>query len=239
MEGVRRHLSAYTDEGQVYRVDFRLRPYGRASYLVHSDSFLRSYYESSASPWEFQALLKLRPIAGDIDAGKQFLEGIQRVFERPPNSSEIVATIRSLRTKASQPNGALSQGTDVKSGVGGIRDVEFLVQGLQLLHAHKFSEILGTNTLAVLEKIESQGLIPTETTERLGADYLYLRRVEHYLQLLEDRQVHLLPTAQDQQEALARRIEGRVISANEFVEKIGETMERIHRVYDHFLTASN
>jgi glutamate-ammonia-ligase adenylyltransferase len=234
MERVSLDLSMHTEEGYAYRVDLRLRPYGRAGELVYSIPGLVNYYRTTASLWEIQAALKIRPIAGNRQLGYTFLEQIESVLTKHRSREEIVQSIEKMRTAALKkisPAGS----TDVKSGVGGLRDVEFLVQGLLLLHAPDIPGLLEGNTLRALTRLEQEGILPATTSAQLREDYLFLRRVEHYLQILEDRQIHALPTEARELEALAKRMLGIESDAGQFMAEIEQCTTRIRQAYTDYL----
>ena len=139
MERLRADLSDHTAEGYAYRVDLRLRPYGRSGELVVSRPVLRRYLAAQASPWELQALLKVRPVAGNLALGQAFVEETRALLLRTGDKEPVFRAIdrmraQTLRQLASARRGGQPE-VNVKSGPGGIRDVEFLVQGLQLIHA--------------------------------------------------------------------------------------------------------
>lgn len=237
LEAVRSDLSDYTAEGYVYRIDFRLRPYGRSGPLVQPVLALLEYYRRDASLWEFQALLKLRPVAGDLAAGEAFLETVHPLLVRAWDRRELRDSIARLRASAEQQSDAAHQstGVDVKSGMGGIRDIEFLVQGLQLVEGERHAEIHAVGTSRSLELLAEAGILPAAEAAQLGSDYLYLRRIEHFLQLLEDRQVHTLPDDPEEIEALARRIDGEGSTAERFMEKLTAIRSRVRKRFSEFL----
>jgi glutamate-ammonia-ligase adenylyltransferase len=230
MGRVRHDLSAHTEEGYAYRVDLRLRPHGRAGHLVQPVSALLHYYEGEAALWEIQALLKMRPVAGNLAVGARFLEAVRPVFGRRRRQAEIAGSIESLRERAVQQV-AGGAAADVKTGLGGIRDVEFLVQGLQLLHAPEHPGLLTGNTVEAIGALGQAGVLEPAAAERLRDDYLFLRRIEHYLQILEDRQIHALPEEEPQLRALARRVLGVEARAGDFLERLGECQERVRAAY--------
>ncbi len=234
MERLRYYLAEHTASGFVYRVDFRLRPYGRSGLLAHSFSSIVDYYKDSASNWERQALIKLRPVAGDLDFGRQVAERLSR-FPAAVDPGSIAAEIKMQRSLAASRRSAITTGVDVKSGKGGIRDIEFLVQGLQLIHAEKIPDILSRNTLSGLQKLIESNIIDPATGAYLRRDYLFLRRVEHFLQLLDDRQVHVVPTDRVALDALARRIDGKDEDGGTLKHTIEETMARVHRAFEELL----
>jgi glutamate-ammonia-ligase adenylyltransferase len=240
MERTRADLSSSTEEGCGYRVDLRLRPYGGAGDLVPSMTGLMEYYEKTASLWEVQAALKMRPVAGNLQVGRIFLKGLRGFLLMRRSRDTIVSSIEKMRQasiKACSPRGK-GHCTDIKCGIGGLRDVEFLVQGLQLIHAPDHPELLGGNTLAVLEVLRQVGVLPADIVTGLHEDYLFLRRTEHYLQILEDRQTHSLPTVTKEMTALAKRILGFNAAAEDLTEDLERRQSRIRTAYrNHLLEA--
>jgi glutamate-ammonia-ligase adenylyltransferase len=237
MERVTLDLSMHTEEGHAYRVDLRLRPYGGAGDLVPSLSWLVAYYDKSASFWELQAALKLRPIAGSLSLGFAFLDRLRPILVRRRRPEDIVQSIEKMRSAAIK-QGSRSMGPaglDVKSGAGGIRDVEFLVQGLQLIHAGDQPEILEGNTLAALTRLCDAGLLHERVCEQLRHDYLFLRVVEHYLQILEDRQIHAVPDDRAELAALAKRVLGPEEEGSGFREKLEACTKRVRQTYVRLL----
>lgn len=229
METLRSYLSDYTADGFVYRVDFRLRPYGRASLLSHSLKSLEQYYRSSSSIWEHQALIKLRPVAGDLAFGKKVVRRLRHDFTKKWNPREISDSILHLRKTAASRRSILRKGRDVKSGEGGIRDIEFLVQGLQMAHAHENPSLVNENTLEAIQLLLHSGHLEQKVAEDLESDYRYLRKIEHFLQLLNDQQVHTLPDDEKALIALGKRIDG--ANGRRFSKNVENTMHRVHQYY--------
>ena len=190
------------------------------------------YYRREASLWEIQAALKIRPIAGNLGLGGRLLEEMRSVLLEHRDTREIAGSIESMRQagvrKAAR---SLGGGLDVKNGEGGIRDVEFLLQGLQLIHGPARPELLTGNTLEALRALVEVGLLPETTAEQLEEDYLLLRRVEHALQVLEDRQTHALPKAPAERTALARRLFGREGDEARLEEELEACMLRVRKAY--------
>jgi [glutamine synthetase] adenylyltransferase / [glutamine synthetase]-adenylyl-L-tyrosine phosphorylase len=236
MKALREDLSAHTTEGYAYRVDLRLRPYGSAGQLVYTLAALAGYYSRSAAPWEIQALLKARPVAGDPDLGRDFLAAVRPLLLAARPAAEVAAGIERLRGQAMR---GLSRGiletTDVKTGLGGIRDVEFLVQGMQLVHAHGNPGLLSGGTLPALTGLAEAGLMDRADAERLADDYLFLRRVEHFLQIYEDRQTHRLPSDPAQLRALARLMLGGGAAERQLLDALAERFTRVHAAYQAFV----
>ena len=235
MEALREDLSVHTTEGYVYRVDLRLRPYGTSGQLVFHDRQLTGYYHASAAPWEIQALLKARPVAGDVALGRSFLESVRDLLVAPHERRAVISTIDRLRTEALKGlRKTARETTDVKTGLGGLRDIEFLAQGLQLVNAHNHAELLEANTLSALKALSAAGFMEQETAERLSDDYLFLRRVEHFLQIYEDRQTHSLPKDPAEMRALARRMLGNGATAEQFMSRLNKRFERVREEYRRF-----
>jgi glutamate-ammonia-ligase adenylyltransferase len=237
VEMLRADLSAHTTEGYAYRVDLRLRPYGSSGQLVFPLDALRSYYTGSAALWELQALMKARPIAGDLSLGREFLDSMQGLLLSPHPHAEVAASIDRLRREALKGLArSMLSTTDIKTGLGGLRDIEFLTQGLVLIHAHQQPSLLHGDTLPALRALGDAGILPAELVEHLSEDYLFLRRVEHFLQIYEDRQTHSLPRDPAQLRALARLMLGSGATAEQLLGKLGRRFERVQKAYQAFLS---
>jgi glutamate-ammonia-ligase adenylyltransferase len=236
MEEVSADLSRHTEEGHAYRVDLRLRPFGREGELVSSFSSLENYYREKASLWEIQAALKMRPVAGNERLGYDLIGRIQPVLLKSRSRATIVDSIEKMRIGAIKTSSmSLGATTDVKSGIGGLRDVEFLVQGLQLIHAPKHPSLLEGNTVRALELIGQAGIISEAMVSALQKDYLFLRKVEHYLQLLEDRQIHSVPSDREELNALGKRILGMEGDADKFMEVLQVCLSHVRAAYVTYL----
>ncbi len=231
MERIRSDLSAHTEEGYAYRVDLRLRPFGGAGDMVPEFSRLVSYYRKHAALWELQAALKMRPVAGNLTMGYDLLRRLRPVLLVHRDPGEIVAAIERMRRAAVRRATGGGPDRDIKSGVGGLRDIEFLVQGLQLLHAPENEALLEGNTLLALEALRDAGILPEAEASRLKADYIFLRRTEHHLQLMEDRQVHALPGSRMEIEALAKRVLGPEGNGEDFVSRLDECRRRVRGAF--------
>jgi glutamate-ammonia-ligase adenylyltransferase len=234
LDAITADLSEHTDQGFVYRVDLRLRPHGVSGPAAPSLSALKNYYSGPAGLWEIQAALKLRRIAGSARVGAAAEEHIRSVIRKPRDKAEVVSSIRALRETAlakMRPGAA----TDVKSGVGGIREIEFLAQGLQLAAASAEPSVIKAGTLPALEELRKRGLLPPADAESLSKDYVFLRTVEHCLQIMEDRQLHSLPSDQAELSALARRVMGHGAGAESFMLKLNACLDRVHAAYEKHL----
>lgn len=236
MENLRSDLSKHTDQGYAYRVDLRLRPYGESGELVPSVSSMIKYYHKRASLWEIQAALKMRPVAGNIQVGSNLLEQLRPIILQTRKREMVVRCIEKMRGAGIKKS---VRGTasviDVKSGIGGLRDIEFLVQGLQLIHGPTCPEVLESNTAKALQLLCHAGILTEKRVKILTDDYFFLRKVEHYLQILEDRQIHALPEDQDQLLALAKRVLGPESDAKQFTEVLEESLKRSREAYSTYL----
>jgi glutamine synthetase adenylyltransferase len=194
-EMVVKALSEPMRRGIVFRVDMRLRPEGRLGALARSVSSALHYYETWAEPWERQAMLKARPCAGDLQVGEQFLERLQPWLYRPSLSETDFAEIVRLRERAeAQARARNAYETDLKNGWGGIRDIEFSVQALQLMLGGRLPRLRTPATLDALQRLKHTRILAPDEARALQDAYIFLRTAEHRLQLQFGHQTHLLPT---------------------------------------------
>ncbi len=204
-EGLIRLLAATTEEGQAFRVDTTLRPEGRDGALVRSLAGYRAYYERWARPWEFQALLKARPIAGDDALGEEFSALITPFVYPERLSPDAVREIRDLKARAERALAARGLADrEVKRGPGGIRDIEFAVQLLQLVHGRRDEGLRSPNTLEALAALAHRAYVGDKDADELTEAYRFLRMVEHRLQLAHERQTHTVPEDERSRRKLAR-----------------------------------
>jgi glutamate-ammonia-ligase adenylyltransferase len=202
-----RLLAAHTDQGQAYRVDLRLRPEGQRGPLARSLRSTLAYYDNMGRTWERQALIKVRPVAGDRELGQRFVQAIEPFVYRKYLSfaeiNEIKAHKRKIEQKTSQ---AGTSQTEVKTGRGGIRDIEFTIQFLQLLNGGDLPGVRQRSSLAALAALEQAGCVTHQEYRVLDDAYRFLRKTEHRLQLLFDLQTHQLPSGEDELRKLALRM---------------------------------
>ena len=180
---------------RAWRVDVDLRPEGRNGPLIRSLESYRAYWDRWAQTWEFQALIKARAAAGDRDLGAAFYHAAQeRVWSRPFGADELRAVrAMKVRTEGEVAKKGLSA-RELKRGPGGIRDIEFAVQLLQLVHGRADPALRSPTTLSALAELAAAGYVAAEDAQALDEAYRFLRAAEHRLQLVEDQQVHALPT---------------------------------------------
>lgn len=202
-----RLLTEMTELGATYRVDLRLRPEGsRGSLCLSFDSTL-SYYDLKGRTWERQALMKARPIAGDGDLGHELLTRLEPWIYRKYLSLADITGIKSLKRHIEQR--AEREGGDlrnVKTGRGGIRDIEFVIQFLQLLNGGALPDVRTGNTLEAIACLEQAGCLTPDERAKLEDNYNMLRKVEHRLQIMFDLKTHLLPEGRGELAKLAVRM---------------------------------
>ncbi len=188
-----------------FRVDANLRPEGRDGQLVRSVDSYRAYWDRWAEPWEFQALLKARPAAGSIALGEQWFDAAQHALWSRPFDAQALRSLRAMKERAEAEVARKGLTTrELKRGPGGIRDIEFTIQLLQLVHGHLDDELRGANTLDTLREMTDAGYIDDGDGESMAAAYRLLRTVEHRLQLVDEQQVHTLPVDERDLDHLAR-----------------------------------
>jgi glutamate-ammonia-ligase adenylyltransferase len=195
-------LSSPTLDGPVFNVDADLRPEGTMGPLSRSLAGYQTYYRRWGEPWELQALLKARPAAGDPELGERFQALADEIIWEDGLDHEALRSIRQLKSRAEEgaPPG------DLKRGRGGIRDVEFTVQLLQLVHGRFDEELRVPSTLQAIEALGRNGYVDSEDQDRLVGDYRFLRATEHRLQIWDLRQTHRLPDDPLDRERLARSL---------------------------------
>jgi glutamate-ammonia-ligase adenylyltransferase len=190
--------------GRTFRVDADLRPEGRDGPLVRSLGAYESYWARWAAPWERQALLKARAVAGDGELGTAWEASAATALWGEPFGADDLRYVRALKVRAEVEVARGDGDRDVKRGPGGIRDVEFAVQLLQLVHGRVDPELRAHGTLAALDDLRHGGYVDPADADVLADSYRFLRRVEHVVQLEDERQVHSVPVDRDDRRRLAR-----------------------------------
>ena len=200
-------VESVTDEGYAFRVDLRLRPEGRSGALILSLDGYRAYFADRAELWERQALIKARACAGDAAVAARFFELTRPFVFRPGLDAGIVEQVRGMKQEIDRAQRAKGgERRNVKLGRGGIREVEFLVQALQLLYAGDDPWLRGGNSLRALFRLTERGYLAPALGRGLGDALVYLRTVEHRLQILHEFQIHTLPEEPRALGLLARRM---------------------------------
>ena len=200
-------LASITQEGAAYRVDARLRPGGQKGEVALSLQGVEGYLARQADLWERQAYIKARPVAGDPAVGAAFLALAQRFVYESPDPPDLAERILAMRHRIETERvGQGGKATHVKLGSGGILEIEFLAQYLQLAHGRTQPTLRTPGTLAALAALGEAGLLPAADATTLAASYRFLRRVETRLRIVADLSVNTLPSAPAKLERLAKRM---------------------------------
>lgn len=197
-----RICSDHTREGTIWPVDANLRPEGSQGPLVRTLASHQGYYEKWAKTWEFQALLKARPVAGDADLGRRYCEMVAPLVWSAAERDGFVADVQAMRRRVVDHIPAHEAERQLKLGSGGLRDVEFAVQLLQLVHGRADASLREGATLSALDALTKGGYVGREDGERLHEAYSFLRTLEHRIQLHQLRRTHVVP----EDEASLRRL---------------------------------
>jgi glutamate-ammonia-ligase adenylyltransferase len=196
--------SDHTSEGTIWPVDANLRPEGKAGPLVRTLASHRVYYERWAKTWEFQALLKARPVAGDLELGQRFLSLVEPMVWQVADRDGFVGDVQAMRRRVLETIPARDADRQLKLGAGGLRDVEFAVQLLQLVHGRTDERLRDPGTLPALEALTARGYVGREDGEALHAAYEFLRTLEHRIQLQHLRRTHVVPSDEGSLRRLGR-----------------------------------
>ncbi|MGW3269219.1 bifunctional [glutamine synthetase] adenylyltransferase/[glutamine synthetase]-adenylyl-L-tyrosine phosphorylase [Streptomyces sp. NPDC001056] len=201
-----RICSETTVEGSIWPVDANLRPEGRNGPLVRTLSSHLAYYQRWAKTWEFQALLKARPVAGDETLGQDYLDTLHPLVWQAADRDNFVADVQKMRRRVVDNIPAAEVDRELKLGPGGLRDVEFAVQLLQLVHGRTDPTLRSGTTLDALGALAAGGYVGREDAARLDEAYRFLRAMEHRIQLYRLRRTHLVPTAEEDLRRLGRSL---------------------------------
>ena len=199
-----RICSEQTGEGTIWPVDAALRPEGKAGPLTRTLASHQGYYERWASTWEFQALLKARAVAGDLELGRQYVAMAQPMVWSAVERDGFVEDTQAMRRRVIDHIPAHHAERQLKLGSGGLRDVEFAVQLLQLVHGRTDPEIRQPTTLSALAELTRHGYVGREDGEALSRAYAFLRTLEHRIQLFQLRRTHVVPEDEASLRRLAR-----------------------------------
>ncbi len=230
-EELSKFLSQNTEAGFVYRVDLRLRPEGQRGAIALSLRGYEMYYESWGRAWERAMLLRARPIAGDEGLGRDFMEMIRPFVFRKYLDFTAIDEISKLKTRID----ATFKKSDIKRGYGGIREIEFFSQALQLIYAGREPLLRERNVLKILHRLFQKGLIGMDDYGILSDNYRYLRTLEHRLQQVNDLQTHTLPVGDADLLVLGRKM-GHA-SKNEFVDDLEKRRKQVRTIYDSLFAA--
>ena len=201
-----RLVTASTGDGFLYRIDLDLRPEGQSGPLVVPGEMLSEYYDAWAATWEKAAFMKARPVAGDRRFGWRVIRDVDPMIYRSAMDYAGVAAIRAMKDRVEHETGRSGGAFNVKVGAGGIRDVEFVAQALQLLHGGRIRDVRDRSTQRALTALAQVGLLPAPVADDLRRAYAFLRRAENRLQMVGERQTHRLPEDPAELRALARAL---------------------------------
>ncbi|MER6343732.1 bifunctional [glutamine synthetase] adenylyltransferase/[glutamine synthetase]-adenylyl-L-tyrosine phosphorylase [Streptomyces sp. NPDC001595] len=201
-----RICSETTVEGSIWPVDANLRPEGRNGPLVRTLSSHLAYYQRWAKTWEFQALLKARPVAGDPELGESYVTAVAPLVWQAAERENFVADVQKMRRRVVENIPVAEVDRELKLGPGGLRDVEFAVQLLQLVHGRADASLRSGTTLDALRALAAGGYVGRADATQLEDAYRFLRLMEHRIQLYRLRRTHLVPEAEDDQRRLGRSL---------------------------------
>jgi glutamate-ammonia-ligase adenylyltransferase len=229
-------MSRPTSAGALFTVDPRLRPDGTKGTLASSLDAHRDYYAKRAQLWERQALTKARFVAGDPKLGQDFMLMVHETAYGRAATAEELEQIRQMRHRIETERGD-QQHVDLefKTGPGGLVDVEFLVQALQLRHGHTHPQLRTAHTLAVLNRLTALGLIEEDQSALLRKNYFFLRRIESVLRRVENTSISKIPVDDREQQRLAKRLG--FVTAAEFLKTYRHTTRKTRDIYEQLLPA--
>jgi glutamate-ammonia-ligase adenylyltransferase len=230
--GVIASLSEITEEGFCFRVDTRLRPFGDSGPLTSSLASLEQYYQREGREWERYALIKARPVAGDLEAGKQFIEDVRPFVYRRYIDYSSVEALQEMHATVLDDARRKDRLDDIKRGPGGIREIEFLAQCLQILRGGRETNLQTPSLDAALTEIGKLGLLERSTIGEIRNDYAYLRFLENRIQALRDQQTHRIPGGEDRERVALAMFEADVTSMEERLERIrNRVSERFQAIF--------
>ncbi len=198
-------ISGLATESAVYRVDLRLRPYGRDGDMVWEAERAADYYHKKAENWERQMLIRARASAGDEAVFTKFFALVREVVFSETPHPKAIAHVRRAKEKIDRKMARQSGGFNVKLGIGGIREIEFIAQALQLAHGGREPWLRSAQTLITLARLAEKGYLTEQERTALSSAYTFFRTVEHRVQMEHGAQTHTLPLAKERLEIVARR----------------------------------
>lgn len=205
-KAVMQACSAVTPEGSIWEVDAALRPEGKSGALVRTLNSYVDYYERWAQTWEYQALLKARAMAGDFELGEQFVAAVSPYVWQASGRPGFVGDVQAMRQRVTDLIPAKDAQRELKLGRGGLRDVEFAVQLLQMVHGRSDAMVHSPNTLLALEELATWGYVGRDDAVTLSEAYRFLRTLEHRIQVHRMRRTHIMPTDELEQRRLGRSL---------------------------------
>ncbi|MDO9518820.1 MAG: bifunctional [glutamate--ammonia ligase]-adenylyl-L-tyrosine phosphorylase/[glutamate--ammonia-ligase] adenylyltransferase [Pseudohongiella sp.] len=196
-------LDTITVDGFVFRVDMRLRPYGSEGVLACSFDAMENYYQSQGRDWERYAMIKARAVAGDIKAGDELLQRLRPFSYRRYLDFSAFESLRSMKQQINKQVRKKGMNEDVKLGAGGIREVEFVVQALQMVHGGRDKRLQQTSLYKAMDMLQAGDYLPADIVQSLRNAYNFLRDLEHKLQAFGNKQTQSLPASAEEQKRVA------------------------------------
>ncbi len=222
----------------LFRIDLRLRPEGSTGPLVRSFPSMENYYAGYGETWERMALIKARGIAGDEELLYEFNHRLQPFIFPRTVSADLVEEVADLKLRIERDLvGHEDLHRNIKLGYGGIREVEFIVQALQLLHGARHAFLQERNTVKALRALAELELLPASAVEVLRKAYIFLRAVEHRLQMINEQQIHTLPAAPESRWRIAASL--RFSDLGAFDQNLAEHTGAVRRIFENLLTTQS
>ncbi|MCA1782509.1 MAG: bifunctional [glutamine synthetase] adenylyltransferase/[glutamine synthetase]-adenylyl-L-tyrosine phosphorylase [Dermatophilaceae bacterium] len=229
---IMRICGAHTPAGSLWEVDPALRPEGKAGPLVRTVASHRLYYERWAKTWEFQALLKARAVAGDAEVGRAYIDAMSPFVWAAASRENFVDDVQSMRRRVEQHVPKAEADRQIKLGPGGLRDIEFSVQLLQLVHGRSDESLRAKSTLAGLGALSTGGYVGRDDAATLADAYRFLRTLEHRIQLYRMRRTHVMPSSDADLRRLGRALGLRQQAAEEIVSRWRAQQREVRRLHE-------
>lgn len=227
-------ISHRTEEGIVFRVDLRLRPNGDKGDIALPLKSYEIYYESFGQSWERMMLLKGLPVAGDIGLGNEFLKTVKPFVFRRSIDTKLIDDLINVKSKINSRIKLKKQDKNVKLGFGGLREIEFVVQAIQIMHYPKDNEVFNRNTLSALEILEQKGILDPNTVDVLTTAYNFYRKLEHMAQIENELQTHVVPEYSENFNLYLERCG--FTSSVEFFKKYKSTTTAVNEIFSSILS---
>lgn len=219
-------------EPPLWQIDANLRPEGKNGALVRTLSSYKKYYERWAETWEFQALLKARTMAGERALGDSFIAMVQPLVWRAAERDNFVADVQSMRKRVIENIPSEHIDRELKLGIGGLRDIEFAIQLLQLVHGKADEAIRSSNTLVALDALMQWGYVGREDAETLRATYVFERVIEHRIQMFDMRRTHMLPQSEEELRRLGKLLGFRADPVEGFMKSLSHHRTEARRLHE-------
>lgn len=232
-ENITKTLSNRTEDGFLYRVDLGLRPGGGKSPIAVSLEGSLEHYNYWGDTWERGALIKARPIAGNLELGNRFLEEVENFIYKRHLDYASIEDIKEMKFKLD----SLHKVGDVKLGKGGIREIEFFVNAFQLIHGGTLKQLRSNSLLKTLEILTELKFISDDIRQTLESSYIFLRKTEHFIQLVEEKQTHALPTKSEDLQLLAKRVG--LKNEKEFAKEYSRITNNVSEIYNKLFLESS